>query len=304
MTGATYSSQEQICGLIMFTEKYSQPGSSETRRRASVCSPSSSSTIETPPPQPPPGILLPPFPVTHLVESSPNTSSDPSTWEFPWLNENALDNLNFGNEPSRAGLRFIPEDWTSQTKTSEAQTSDQLFKQLIGSEPRCFSKSINDDNQGPSNSTANNLASHGVSPLHIAARKGRVNIVRLLLEHDVDCNAQDDVGMTPLIHATIGDHKEVVELLLSKGAEVRFSDYQNRSSLHWAVVCRCDRLLKILLRYCNGDKSVIDGLSSEGTTPLHVAVDIDFEAGVELLLNAGADAQYKSRHSVKSTSYV
>lgn len=51
-----------------------------------------------------------------------------------------------------------------------------------------------------------------MSPLHIAAQKGRSRIVLALLQHGADHGAKDSDGLTPLIHATIGGHEEVVNM--------------------------------------------------------------------------------------------
>merc|ERR1711920_251079 len=44
----------------------------------------------------------------------------------------------------------------------------------------------------------------GETPLHIAARKGRFEAARILLEHGVQANAEDRVGYTPLYVAEKG----------------------------------------------------------------------------------------------------
>ncbi|KAI0902862.1 hypothetical protein F4823DRAFT_361564 [Ustulina deusta] len=47
-------------------------------------------------------------------------------------------------------------------------------------------------------------------PLHIAAQKGRCSIARSLLEHRADPNLKDSNGLTPLLHATIQGHIEMM----------------------------------------------------------------------------------------------
>lgn len=57
----------------------------------------------------------------------------------------------------------------------------------------------------------------GNTPLHSAALKGHANIIRILLEYDVDVNASNNSGDTPLQDATDNDHDDVVELLQQAG---------------------------------------------------------------------------------------
>lgn len=135
----------------------------------------------------------------------------------------------------------------------------------------------------------------GQSPLHIAAAKGHDRIVRILLQHAIDCNETDSDGLTPLIHATVGGYGDVVSSLLSHGASVAAVDGQHRSALHWAVLHRREGVLKILLDWCAARQTAIDIYDEAGMTPLHTAVDMGYDAGVQLLLQLGANAQYRTR---------
>lgn len=121
--------------------------------------------------------------------------------------------------------------------------------------------------------------------LHIAANKGFDRIVRVLLKHNIDCDEKDSDGITPLIHATIAGHEDVVISLLLHGAAIAVVDSQyQRSALHWAIVHRRDDLLKVLLEYCLAQEMAIDMCDNTGRTPLHMAVDMGFDFGVNLLL--------------------
>jgi uncharacterized protein len=67
-----------------------------------------------------------------------------------------------------------------------------------------------------------NLAgASGESPLMAAARAGRVDVARALLEHGADANARENVrGQTALMWAVSQRHPDVVRLLLEHGADV------------------------------------------------------------------------------------
>lgn len=131
------------------------------------------------------------------------------------------------------------------------------------------------------------------TPLHMAVHKGSTKIVKLLLHHGADCNVTDAKNMTPLAHAVIGNHGSVTELLLAHGARLTAIDDAERSALHLAVLYRHERLLKTITHHCGEDRTLIDCPDTEGKTPLHVAIDLDLEAAVELLCEAGADLQLK-----------
>jgi ankyrin repeat protein len=128
------------------------------------------------------------------------------------------------------------------------------------------------------------------SSLHIAAQRGYGRILRLLLEKNADCSKKDSAGLTPLLHATIEGHEAVVELLLSHGASLQDVDNAHRSALHWAVLRRRDGLLRNLLSHCAGNSELLNMQTIEGKTPLFLAVGVNNEVAVELLLEFGAEA--------------
>jgi ankyrin repeat protein len=66
-----------------------------------------------------------------------------------------------------------------------------------------------------------NLNPHGVPPpLLLAAREGRVNAVRYLLDQGADVNARDNSGNTALGEATYYAQVPVIKELIARGANV------------------------------------------------------------------------------------
>ena len=56
------------------------------------------------------------------------------------------------------------------------------------------------------------------TPLHKAVREGHLETVRALLD-SCDVNAESNIGMTPLQWACVTGNRDIVELLLSHGAD-------------------------------------------------------------------------------------
>lgn len=73
------------------------------------------------------------------------------------------------------------------------------------------------------------------SPLHMAALKGQLKIVEILLSKGADVNAHDSTGRTPLHCAIEGAHMEMVKLIVDRGANVTRVDAKGLSPLHMAV---------------------------------------------------------------------
>ena len=79
----------------------------------------------------------------------------------------------------------------------------------------------------------------GWTPLHMAAEGGHREIVDLLIAKGADINATagagDGVGWTPLHEAAEGGHKKVVELLILKGADINAKNGDGRTPLDLAI---------------------------------------------------------------------
>lgn len=73
------------------------------------------------------------------------------------------------------------------------------------------------------------------SPLHVAAKWGRVNLVKLLLENGavIDCRTRD--LLTPLHCAARSGHDLVVDLLLEKQAPIGAKTKNGLAPLHMSA---------------------------------------------------------------------
>jgi len=76
----------------------------------------------------------------------------------------------------------------------------------------------------------------GVTPLHIAAGKGKVEMSEVLIKHGADLNVSDSYyEFTPLHLASKEGKNDMVELLISKGAEVNAESKRGETPLDLAV---------------------------------------------------------------------
>ncbi|KAI8633731.1 ankyrin repeat-containing domain protein [Xylariaceae sp. FL1651] len=135
------------------------------------------------------------------------------------------------------------------------------------------------------------------SALHIAAQNGHERILKALIGRDVDCNEKDSDGRTALIHAVVQDHEAIALVLLGHGARIDETDRQQRSALHYAVLHQRENMLKLLLQHYKSDplRFDVNAVDESGWTPLHIAIHKGFEAGVDMLLQCGADIYKKAR---------
>ena len=148
-----------------------------------------------------------------------------------------------------------------------------------------------------SNINVNEQDTDGMTPLHIAARDGYIEIARLLIKHQANSNLADDCGDTPLAVAAINGHEAVVLLLLGCSNDlVKTKDYYNHTPLHMAVHGGHVSIVRLLLEH-GADANAQDGSLK---SPLHYAVsesehdqNYNYRAIFCLLLIHGADQDLK-----------
>ena len=74
----------------------------------------------------------------------------------------------------------------------------------------------------------------GAPPLHLAADQGYKEIVELLIAKGADVNAKNKFGSTPMHKAARRGQKEVNELLIDNGADVNAKNNRGRTALDLA----------------------------------------------------------------------
>jgi len=75
----------------------------------------------------------------------------------------------------------------------------------------------------------------GMTPLMYAARDGRMETARMLLDAGADINVRDANDITPLIAAITNNHPDVARYLVERGADIKAVDWYGRTPL-WAAV--------------------------------------------------------------------
>ena len=131
--------------------------------------------------------------------------------------------------------------------------------------------------------------SHGGrgTPLHAAVALGHTAIVQFLLEHEhaAYVNARDKRDSTPLHKASENGNLNVMQLLLSRGADVNVFDHLGDTPLHKALRFQRFDAVKFLVEG-GADVNVWDKSNS---TPLHEASESGNLDVIQLLLSLGAD---------------
>ena len=142
-------------------------------------------------------------------------------------------------------------------------------------------------------------------PLHLASHYGIVEIVRLLLDHgaDPEANAEGDLEEKPLHKVSYGKYRSqeggvrVAQLLLEHGVDVNTRRNDRWTPLHVASHFGTFEIVQVLIDH----SAEVDAVDDFGKTPLHDVSQGIYESqedGVriaQLLLDHGADVNAKSR---------
>ncbi|KAM3595841.1 uncharacterized protein V6R79_003708 [Siganus canaliculatus] len=132
----------------------------------------------------------------------------------------------------------------------------------------------------------------GYTGLHHAAKLGNLEIVNMLLETgQVDVNAQDSGGWTPIIWAAEHKHVAIIKALLNRGADVTIKDKELNVCLHWAAYAGSVDIAELVL---NSGCSLAS-VNMHGDTPLHIAAREGYLDCVTLFLSRGADIDIVNR---------
>lgn len=131
---------------------------------------------------------------------------------------------------------------------------------------------------------------HGVSPLMVAALKGKTEIAKMLIVRGAVVNASSEDGWSPLMYAAFAGATETLYLLLSNGAKV-----ENRAQDGWTP---------LMAAASGGHKRVVEALVSnganvnarykDGRTPLILACEGGHLSIAEILIRSGGDVNART----------
>ena len=145
------------------------------------------------------------------------------------------------------------------------------------------------------------VESSGTSQLHVFASEGKLSLVSRILKYagaQIDPNAADSLGLTPLHYAARHGHKHVAHELVKHGARIDAVDRDNETALLKAAFHGHDSTVKLLLDN-HADMAHAD---SRGATALHNACAQGHYSVVSVLVNSGANVNAKNARGMTPLS--
>ncbi|XP_051907431.1 ankycorbin isoform X2 [Hippocampus zosterae] len=129
------------------------------------------------------------------------------------------------------------------------------------------------------------LDSEGKSALHVAASRGHIDCLAVLLSHGADPTVADAAGLNPLHLAAKNNHAECCKRLIQSKCPVDSVDSSGRSALHHAALGGKIQTVQILCEL----KSAVNLKDADGHSPLLLAAKHGHAEVCITLLDCGAE---------------
>jgi ankyrin repeat protein len=140
------------------------------------------------------------------------------------------------------------------------------------------------------------------SPMHFAAAKGNLTIMKMLYERGSEINVYNHKRHSPLMVACASKHLNCVKYLISNGANINDQHIYRDNLLHECIFNNSYDILLYLLN--NRNMKLINSSNMENESSLMYAVKEEKIEFVKLLLKYGADTHTCNRNNETPLIYA
>ena len=219
------------------------------------------------------------FPISDYGTNSDDQASDEFMVPEPPSLSGIIDGTTISSSSSSTTTdveeKFVEDDMSSLTTISDIEVGDtprrhEFAKERVDRKGSVYNK------------------------LYNACLKGQLSAVTEIIEnHTTVVLTQDENGQTPLFAACIGNHPEIIILLINCGYDINQQDNDDKTPLHIVFENHEPDLAETLITQFTADTKVRD---KHNWTPLHTAIDRGFFSYSQQLsqfLHQDADSEVK-----------
>ncbi|XP_045854694.1 ankycorbin isoform X3 [Meles meles] len=167
------------------------------------------------------------------------------------------------------------------------KNDDRLLQAVENGDPEKVASLL-----GKKGASATKHDSEGKTAFHLAATKGHVECLRVMVTHGVDVTAQDAAGHSALHLAAKNSHHECIRKLLQSKCPAESVDSSGKTALHYAAAQGCLQAVQALCEH----KSPINLKDLDGNIPLLLAVQNGHSEVCRFLLDHGADINSRDKN--------
>lgn len=167
------------------------------------------------------------------------------------------------------------------------KNDDRLLQAVENADPEKVASLL-----GKKGASATKHDSEGKTAFHLAATKGHVECLRVMVTHGVDVTAQDAAGHSALHLAAKNSHHECIRKLLQSKCPAESVDSSGKTALHYAAARGCLQAVQALCEH----KSPINLKDLDGNIPLLLAVQNGHSEVCRFLLDHGADINSRDKN--------
>ncbi|XP_065649514.1 transient receptor potential cation channel subfamily A member 1-like isoform X1 [Hydra vulgaris] len=145
------------------------------------------------------------------------------------------------------------------------------------------------------------INSQGLTPLHLASKFNRVDIISFLLDNGSDINKKTIKEKNTALHfAAKYNMTDAAKCLCERNADVRLKNSQGLTALHFAARRGNEEICEHLIKhYCD-----VNAIDNEKCTPLHMAILSGSEAVTKLLIINHAHVYSKDSEGEEPIHYA
>ncbi|XP_023799885.1 ankycorbin isoform X2 [Cyanistes caeruleus] len=167
------------------------------------------------------------------------------------------------------------------------KNDDRLLQAVENGDPEKVASLL-----GKKGASATKQDSEGKTAFHLAATKGHVECLRIMVTHGADVTAQDGAGHSALHLAAKNSHPDCVKRLLQSKCPADSTDNSGKTALHYAAACGCLQAVQLLCEH----KCPINIKDLDGNIPLLLAVQHGHTEVCKYLLDHGADINTRDKN--------